>query len=126
MDRTRNGIRAALVRLLRVYDRELALDKAVRGVLGTGTSNYHSDNWSEILDAICYMTGDTTDKLVDSQTYKILTSSLDKSRKIELLMVECENNSKPAVVQPAPNIMDPEEVRNMSRKNGYQVTEYDS
>ena len=117
-----NGIRAAIVRLLRVYDREVALDKTIRGICGSDSANYHFENWSEIVDAICYMTGDTTDKLLDSQTYKILTSSIDKSRKVELLMVECENNSKPAVVQPAPNIMDPEGVINMARQNGYMVS----
>ena len=122
MDRNRNGIRAALVRLLRVYDRELALDKAVRGVLGTGTSNYHSDNWSEIMDAICYMTGDITDKLVDSQTYKILTSSIDKSRKIELLMVECDRNApKAEPQQPAPVITDPKHFIELVSQNGGYV-----
>ena len=125
MDRTRNGIRAALVRLLRIYDREVALDNALRGI-GQTYDNYHFDNWAEIVDAICYMTGDTTDKMLDSQTYKILQSSLDKSRKVELLMGEYDEHAKPEVVQPAPNIMDPEEVRNMARQNGYRAVEYDS
>ena len=116
-----NGIRASLVRLLRVYDRALALDKAMHGIFGSGTSNYHSDNWAEILDAICYMIGDTTDKLVDTQTYKILTSSLDKSRKVELLMAEYERNTKPVITQPSPNIIDPDAVREMARKNGYMA-----
>ena len=117
MDRTRNGIRAALVRLLRIYDREVALDKALRGI--GQASNYHFDNWAEIVDAICYMTGDTTDKMLDSQTYKILQSSLDKSRKVELLMGEYDEHAKPEVVQPVPNIMAPEEIRVMAQRNGY-------
>ena len=120
MDGTRNGIRAALVRLLRIYDREVALDKALRGI-GQTYDNYHFDNWAEIVDAICYMTGDTTDKMLDSQTYKILQSSIDKSRKVELLMGEYDEHAKLEVVQPAPNIMDPKKFRDLVSQNGGYV-----
>lgn len=116
-----NGIRPALVRLLRIYDREVALDKALRGI-GQTYDNYHFDNWAEIVDAICYMTGDTTDKMLDSQTYKILNSSIDKSRKVDLLMGEFEQNvPQTEPQQPAPVIADPKQFRDLVSQNGGYV-----
>ena len=115
-----NGIRPALVRLLRIYDREVALDKALRGI--GQASNYHFDNWAEIVDAICYLTGDTTDKMLDSQTYRILNSSIDKSRKVDLLMGEFEQNvSQTEPQQPAPVIADQKQFRDLVSQNGGYV-----
>ncbi len=110
-----NGIRDALVRLLRVYDREVALDKAVRGI--GSADNYHFNNWSEIVDAINYMiTGGTQDDMMDSAVYRIIKSSIASERKVELLMAEYKNANR--VVMCAPNLMDRQEIIAMARENG--------
>ena len=118
-----DGIKDALLRILIVCERAIALDHAM---CSAGfQNNSHFGAWSELADAICLIIGERVGCYKDSVTYKVLNSEDNHHKKINDLMDAFRKNHPG---QPAPKLIDPEKMKEQFKKSGgymYQTPEGD-
>lgn len=115
-------IRDALLRLVKAGRRIKRLQEAYLDVGLKDTPLL--DSYGDICDAIYSLIGERTEEYKDCVTDIVMTAPfLTEERRVEMLMAEYRKNHG---TMPRPNIMTPEDMKDMTRKNGgYSTPEGD-
>lgn len=123
-----NGIEKALSMMVKTWTKFHKAEEALKNA-GIGyEDSFIGDMAGNIADAIYDLVGEHTEKFEDSATFTALTAPhLCEERRVALLMYAWRGNHPELAryyekldcsEQPKPNLMEAEEIRKMTEKNG--------
>lgn len=110
-----NEIRNVLSRMLSAGRKIKRMQEAYLDV-GLNDTMLH-DAYGDICDAVYHLIGEDTEEFIGSVTCLAMeTPLLTEERRVEMLYAQYVRSHP---VQPNPNTIEPNEFREMARKNGY-------